>query len=98
MEGDVGCLGCQKAYHRPLVMGQDSLLFTIHLGAVDSGRQQLTGTECQRKDWVGNIHVYISKEETVLSGVHSRNARYRHQQPGLSLLLYHLCLSNDMNG
>ena len=64
MEGDVGCLGCQKAYLRPLVMGQDNFLFTIHLGAVDSGRQQLTGTECQRKDWVGNIHVYQKKRQS----------------------------------
>ena len=97
MEGDVGCLGCQKAYHRPLVMGQDSLLFTIHLGAVDSGRQQLTGTECQRKGWVVNIHVYqknrqscqVSIPEMPCIGISSL---------GLSLLLHHLCLSDDMNG
>ena len=50
------------------------------------------------KEGLGWEHTCISKEETVLSGVHSRNARYRHQQPGLSLLLYHLCHSNDMNG
>ena len=33
-------LGCQKAKHSPLVIHHDSLLFTIHLGALRGSHQQ----------------------------------------------------------
>ena len=35
----VGRLGCQKAKHNPLVIRQDSLLFTILLGTPEGSRQ-----------------------------------------------------------
>ena len=79
----MGCLGCQKAKHSPLVIRHDSLLFTILPCALEGSRRLELNAKGSNAlpaymhikpadSHVANVHNYITKRTD--SSVHFRTA------------------------